>query len=159
MSLKNQRMPKNQQVAVEPEVDVNVVTTVQELYTVLGLCNVIEEGIADKDAKLKTREAIALRGFVTRSIQPALESYQSKVQTINTRHCKLDKDGCIIYDEKDRLKFTPEQDEKRREMIEKAKKDVVTLKLYKITEVDDLPKDLLGDYEYELLYKFLIFGS
>jgi len=142
----------------KPEV-VLVNTTVKELHSVLEICNVIEQEITEKDAKLRTREGIALRGFIRKIVQPALENYQSRIQTANTRFCKLDSDGCIIYDDKDRLKYTPENDVKRREAIEKAKNDAVTVEKYRISEINELPKRLLADNEIELLNKFVYFAE
>ncbi len=135
-----------------------VKTTVRELYKVLEVCNTIEAEVTNKDnVKLKTREGIAIRGFIMHTIQPALEEHQQTVQSINAKNCKLDKDGCIMYDEKDRLKFTPDGDTARRTEIEKAKDKAVELKKHAIVEIPKLP-DSLNTYDVELLEKFLIFN-
>jgi hypothetical protein len=135
-----------------------VKTTVRELYKVLNVCDTIEAEVTNKDnVKLRTKEGIALRGFIMHTVQPALEEYQQTVQSINAKNCKLDKDGCIVYDEKDRLKFTPDGDLERRKEIEKAKDKVVELKKHAVLEIPKLP-DSLNTYDVELLEKFLIFN-
>lgn len=127
----------------------------REIETIVGwkLVNMSPEERKLSDGKLDTPATATLRAFIKKCIAPVVEEYNDELRKIQLAYCKLDEDGCIKYDEKGRLKFTPANDAKKEEAVKELKARICAIHKapLNLTGISDLLREDITKFASEIV--------